>query len=190
MANVIIIFILLLTQLVLFLNKIKCDSMSSLFNKKQLVLLSFIIVAALFRLFPHLPNVTPITAMALFSGVYFTNKAYAYILPLLAMFLSDLFLGFSGITVFVYAAFILVSFIGFKSKKMSIKTVLLSSISFFIITNFGVWLMHYPKSLTGLLECYTLAIPFFRNSLLGDFFFAGVLYFGFEFISKRYLKTA
>ena len=72
---------------------------------------------------------------------------------------------------------------------MSIKTVLLSSLSFFIITNFGVWLMHYPKSLTGLLECYTLAIPFFRNSLIGDFFFAGVLYFGFEFVSKKYLKV-
>ena len=163
--------------------------MTSLFNKKQLILFSFILVAALFRLFPHLPNVTPITAMALFSGVYFENKNYAFILPLLAMFLSDLFLGFSGITLFVYAAFILVSYIGFSSKKMNIKTVLLSSLSFFIITNFGVWLIGYPKTMAGLLECYTLAIPFFRNALIGDFFFAGVLYFGFNFVSKRYLRT-
>ncbi len=164
--------------------------MGSLFSKKQLVIISFIVVAAILRLLPHLPNVTPITAMALFSGVYFTNKKYAFILPLLAMFLSDIFLGFSSITLFVYGAFILVSYIGFSSKKVSIKTILISSVSFFVITNFGVWLIGYPKTLNGLIECYTLAIPFFRNSLLGDFFFAGVMYYGFEFVSNKYLRTA
>lgn len=164
--------------------------MSTFFNKKQLVIILFIVVAAVFRLLPHLPNATPITAMALFSGVYFTNKKFAFIIPLLAMFLSDLFLGFSMITFFVYGAFILVSYIGIASNKINIKTILLSSLSFFIITNFGVWLMGYPKTFTGLVECYTLAIPFFRNSLIGDFFFAGVMYFGFEFVSRKYLKTA
>ena len=164
--------------------------MGSLNNKKQLVIILFIVVAAMFRLMPHFPNVTPITAMALFSGVYLTNKKLAFIIPILAMFISDLFLGFSSITLFVYAAFILVSYIGISSKKVSIKTILLSSIGFFIITNFGVWLFGYPKTLNGLIECYTLAIPFFRNSLIGDFFFAGVMYFGFEFVSKKYLKTA
>jgi hypothetical protein len=164
--------------------------MGSIFDKKQLVILIFIVIAAILRLFPHIPNVTPITAMALFSGVYFTNKNLAYIVPLLAMALSDIFLGFSGITIFVYAAFILVSYIGLSSKKVSIKTILISSISFFVITNFGVWLIGYPKTLNGLMECYTLALPFFRNSLIGDFFYAGVMYYAFEFISKRYLKTA
>lgn len=164
--------------------------MGSINNKKQLVIILFIVVAAMFRLMPHFPNVTPITAMALFSGVYLTNKKLAFIIPILAMFISDLFLGFSSITLFVYAAFILVSYIGISSKKVSIKTILLSSIGFFIITNFGVWLFGYPKTLNGLMECYTLAIPFFRNSLIGDFFFAGVMYYGFEFVSKKYLKTA
>lgn len=164
--------------------------MGSLFNKKQFVILLFIVIAALFRLLPHLPNVTPVTAMALFSGVYFTNKKYAFLIPLFAMFLSDIVLGFSYITLFVYASFVLVSYIGYASKKIKITTILLSSISFFVITNFGTWLIGYPKTLEGFLECYTLAIPFFRNSLIGDFFFAGVMYYGFEFISKRYLKTA
>ena len=164
--------------------------MGSINNKKQLVIILFIVVAAMFRLMPHFPNVTPITAMALFSGVYLTNKKLAFIIPILAMFISDLFLGFSSITLFVYAAFILVSYIGISSKKVSIKTILLSSIGFFIITNFGVWLFGYPKTLNGLMECYTLAIPFFRNSLIGDFFYAGVMYYGFEFVSNRYLKTA
>lgn len=160
------------------------------FSKTQIVIILFVVIAIIFRLVPHIPNVTPITAAALFSGVYFSNKKYAFIIPLAAMFLSDLFLGFSGITFFVYAAFILVSYIGIASKKMNIKTVLLSSLSFFIITNFGVWLLAFPKNLNGLLECYTLAIPFFRNSLIGDLFFAGVLYYGFQFVSNKYLKTA
>ena len=164
--------------------------MGTLINKKQFIIITFIVIAAVLRLFPHIPNVTPITAMALFSGVYFTDKKYAFIIPLLAMFLSDIFLGFSMITLFVYAAFILVGYIGIASKKMNIKTILISSLSFFIITNFGVWLIGYPKTFDGLLECYTLAIPFFRNSLIGDFFFAGVMYYGFEFVSKRYLQTA
>ena len=164
--------------------------MGSSFNKKQFVILLIIVAAAVMRLLPHLPNMTPITAMALFSGVYFTNKNYAFIIPLLAMILSDIVLGFSLITFFVYASFILVSYIGFASKKIKITTILLSSLSFFIITNFGVWLIGYPKTLDGLLECYTLALPFFRNSLIGDFLFSGLMYYGFEFISRRYLKTA
>lgn len=163
--------------------------MSTLFNKTQMVIIAFVVIAVIFRLVPHLPNVTPITAAALFSGVYFTNKKYAFMIPLIAMFLSDIFLGFSSITLFVYAAFILVSFIGMSSKKISIKTILLSSISFFVITNFGVWLIGYPKTFSGLLECYTLAIPFFRNSLIGDFLYAGIMYYGFEFLSNKYLQT-
>jgi len=164
--------------------------MNSSFNKKQFVILLIIVAAALMRLLPHLPNVTPVTAMALFSGVYFTDKRYAFFIPLLAMVLSDIVLGFSWITFFVYASFILVSYIGISTKKMNIKTILLSSISFFIITNFGVWLIGYPKTLDGFLQCYTLAIPFFRNSLIGDFLFSGLMYYGFEYISKRYLRTA
>lgn len=159
------------------------------FSKKQLIIITFIVIAAVIRLFPHIPNVTPITAMALFSGVYFSNRNYAFMIPLMAMFLSDIFLGFSWITLFVYGSFILVSYIGFASKKIKFTTILLSSITFFVITNFGVWLIGYPKTLDGLLQCYTLAIPFFRNSLIGDFFYAGVMYYAFEFISKKYLKT-
>lgn len=163
--------------------------MGYLFSKKQLIIITFIVIAAVIRLFPHIPNVTPITAMALFSGVYFTNRNYAFMIPLMAMFLSDIFLGFSWITLFVYGSFILVSYIGYTSKKIKITTILLSSVSFFIITNFGVWLIGYPKTVDGLMQCYTLAIPFFRNSLIGDFFYAGVMYYAFEFISKKYLKT-
>ena len=160
------------------------------FNKKHIVIIAFMLLAVLFRLLPHLPNFTPITAIALFGGLYFTNKSMAYLVPLSIMVLSDLFLGFHTISIVVYAAFLLVSFIGTRTKKPSVFTILLSSISFFIITNFGVWLIGYPKTWAGLVECYTLAIPFFRNSLLGDFFYSGVMILGFNYIQKKYLNLA
>jgi hypothetical protein len=160
------------------------------FTKKQIVIIAFMLLAVLFRLLPHLPNFTPITAIALFGGLYFSNKSMAYLVPLFIMVLSDLFLGFHTISIVVYAAFLLVSFIGNRTKKPSVFTILLSSISFFIITNFGVWLIGYPKTWTGLVECYTLAIPFFRNSLLGDFFYSGVMILGFNYVQKKYLNLA
>jgi len=160
------------------------------FSKKQLFIIAFMLIAVLCRVLPHLPNFSPITAMALFGGLYFSNKTMAYLVPLFIMALSDLFLGFHSISIVVYAAFLVVSFIGTQTNKPSVFTILLSSISFFIITNFGVWLIGYPKTWTGLVECYTLAIPFFRNSLLGDFFYSGIMILGFNFVQKKYLNLA
>ena len=160
------------------------------FSKKQLFIIAFMLIAVLCRVLPHLPNFSPITAIALFGGLYFSNKTMAYLVPLFIMALSDLFLGFHSISIVVYAAFFVVSFIGTQTNKPNVFTILLSSISFFIITNFGVWLIGYPKTWTGLVECYTLAIPFFRNSLLGDFFYAGVMILGFNFVQKKYLNLA
>jgi len=158
--------------------------------RRQFVIIAFLLIAVLLRLIPHLPNFTPVTAIALFGGLYFTRKSWAYLAPLIIMVLSDLYLGFHSISIFVYAAFLLVSFIGTQTKKPSVFTILLSSISFFIITNFGVWLIGYPKTWTGFVECYTLAIPFFRNSLLGDFFYSGVMILGFNYVQKRYLQQS
>ena len=160
----------------------------SILSKKQLVIVAFMFIAVLFRLVPHLPNFTPVTAIALFGGIYFSNRKMAYLCPVFIMFLSDVFLGFYTISIFVYSAFILVCFIGTQTNKPSIFTILIGSFSFFIVTNFGVWLIGYPKTWTGLIECYTLAIPFFRNSLLGDLFYSGLMIYGFRFIEKKYLK--
>lgn len=159
-------------------------------HKNSIIITLIILLSALTRLVPHLPNFTPITAIALFGGVYFTNKITAYALPLVIMVLSDFILGFSSITIFVYLAFIVVSFIGTQQKKVSIGSVLLGGLSFFVITNFGVWLLGYPKTWTGLAECYTLALPFFRNSILGDLFYSGVMVFGYQYIQKYYLNKA
>ena len=105
------------------------------------------------------------------------------------MLISDFFIGFSSISLFVYLAFILITSYSYLIKKSSIKNILLSSIIFFIITNFGVWVLPggYPNNIEGLILCYTAAIPFFTNSIIADLFFSAILYYGFEQIEKRYL---
>lgn len=161
---------------------------STIINKKNLIIAIIMLAAVLTRLVPHLPNFTPVTAIALFGGLYISNKILAYALPLIIMFISDIFLGFSSITLFVYAGFMLVTLIGTLRKKPNILTIFMGSLSFFIVTNFGVWLLGYPKTWTGFVECYTLALPFFKNSLLGDFFYSGIMMIGFNFIQKHYLQ--
>ena len=164
-------------------------------NKKHFVIALIMVLAAISRLIPHPPNFAPVTAIALFSGFYMTNKLLVYALPIGIMMLSDLFLGFSSISYFVYGAFVLVSFIGTLSKNPKIfkivPCILLSSINFFIITNFGVWILgDYPKTWTGLATCYTMAIPFFKNSLMGDFFYTGVMILCYLLSLKTFLRTA
>lgn len=103
------------------------------------------------------------------------------------MILSDVILGFYTISWFVYASFAMVVFIGQWSQKMNVLTVLSSSLAFFIISNFGVWLLGYPLTIEGIIACYTAAIPFFRNALLGDLFYAAILFYSFKWVERRYL---
>ena len=153
--------------------------------------LSLIALAVLARLIPHPANVAPIVGMALFSGAFFgrsgggvrTSKAGAILLPLAAMFISDLALGVHDQMVSVYGSIVLVSFIGFAlAEKRTAGRVIAASIAsstlFFLITNFTVWLAGemYAKTGAGLVECYTLALPFYRNGLIGDLAYSGLLF--------------
>ena len=156
------------------------------YNKKERVLISFIIVAVLVRLFPHPPNVAPITAVALFAGTHFSRKHWAILMPILAMSVTDVFLGFSMITPIVYLAFVGVTALGFVLKKMNIGTVLLSSLLFFVVTNLGVWFLYYPLTPEGLMTCFTLALPFFGYAVVGDLFFSAALLFGYRYAAKRF----
>ena len=158
-------------------------------SKKEKVLISFVLIAALSRLLPHPPNFAPITAMSLFAGACFIRKQLAFLVPLLAMILSDFFLGFHVISIFVYMAFAFITLLGQRSGKVSPKLVLLGSISFFIISNMGVWLLYYPLTMEGLITCFTLAVPFFATSLLGDAVYSVVLSFGFS-VAKKQLQIS
>lgn len=162
-------------------------------NKSRIIFISVtVLIAALTRFLPHPPNFTPIAAMALFGGAFFSNKYLGFIVPLAAMLMSDIFIGFHNTIWAVYLSFALIAGIGYLLKrKTNVITVLGASLAsstlFFLITNFAVFLgsSFYPKSLAGLAECYTAAIPFFNNGILGDLVFTTVLFGGFYFAEIR-----
>jgi hypothetical protein len=156
---------------------------------EQLIVPAVIIaIAALMRIIPHPANVAPIAAMALFGGMY-ANRKYALVIPLLALLVSDSILGFYKDMPFIYGSFLLIGILGLyvrnhASPTKIITVTVLSSLLFFIITNFGVWLLGtiYPKTAAGLLMCFTAALPFFRNTLLGDMLYMGVFVIGYKTI--------
>jgi hypothetical protein len=162
-------------------------------NKARLIaLLAAILVAAAMRLLPHPPNFAPIAAMALFAGAYLPGRALAFAAPFGALVLSDILLGgfYAGIG-FVYFSFALTVLIGWaiSSRKTPLTigaAALASSITFFIITNFGMWLFSgfYPPTMAGLVACYVAAIPFFQNTVAGDLFFTALLFGGFALAER------
>lgn len=144
----------------------------------------FILIGAVARLLPHAPNFAPIGAMALFGGVYM-GKKQAFTLPILAMILSDFFIGFDSLPMrlTVYGSFLVTVVIGFWLKKhLNSKNIIFGSLAasvlFFMTTNFAVWAFGslYPHTLSGLTESYLLAIPFFRNTVAGDLFYSGAFF--------------
>lgn len=170
---------------------------SKLISPRFLVLCAMIAAAALTRLIPHLPNFTAIGAMALFGGAYFSNKKLAFAVPLIAMFLTDLILGFHNTMIAVYISFALMVVIGMTMiKRKKAGNILLASVTatvlFFIITNFAIWLsgIMYPMTGAGLAECYVAAIPFFGYNLAGNLFYAGVMFGLFELAKVKFPQLA
>jgi hypothetical protein len=148
-----------------------------------------ILIAILTRLLPHPPNFAPITSIALFSGFHFANKRLALFVPLIAMFISDLFIGVHSLMPLIYLSFLLISILSFYMKSLSISNVVLASTLFFVLSNLGVWYFYYPLTWAGLTSCFVLAIPFFVNALAGDLFYTSVLQFSFKKV-KTYALNA
>lgn len=161
------------------------------------ILTLMIFAAAFVRLLPHPPNFAPIAAMALFGGAYFNKKWAAFLVPLTAMFVTDLVLGFHATMWAVYLSFALIVGLGIimlKEKKIGsiFFASVISSVSFFIITNFGIWLStgYYEKTGAGLAACYTAAIPFFHQTLLSDLFFVGILFGAYHLVKQKLPQLA
>ena len=154
---------------------------------KNFFLISIILFAIFSRFIPHPPNFTPITAIALLSSKGFTNRWIILLIPMISLFISDLFLGLHDSIPFVYGAFILITLLGMSAKKIEISTVLMSSTIFFLVSNFGVWFYNYPVTLDGLISCFTLAIPFFINTILGDLFYSAIMIYPYYALQKNNL---
>ncbi len=169
-------------------------------NIKEVLVGALLIAIAVFsRVVLHVPNFAALAAVGLFAGFYFRETG-AFVIPLLAVFISDLFIGFYdlGVMVFVYAAWLVPVFIGksklsFRGRNQWLDKILTigskalaSSLAFYMISNLGVWLFSgmYQPSFAGLLECYLLAVPFFRATVLGDLAFSGLLFGTYYLVSS------
>ncbi len=153
-----------------------------------IIALILILIGIGLRLSPHSPNFSPIAAMALFGGVYLSKKI-ALTIPLAVMAISDVFIGHyeTNLMISVYGSFLLCVLLGFWLKKhKKWQTVIVGSISgsviFFALTNFSVWSFTswYAKTPSGLGQCYLMALPFLRNTFLGDLFYVIVFFGAYE----------
>ena len=142
-----------------------------------LLFLSAFVFILVFRYFPHPPNFTPVLALTLYTSMYFGLRSSPFVI--MAFALSDFFIGFHQLLIFTWGSLAFISVIGMfgKSFLSRFSLLFLSSIVFFVCSNFGVWLFSefYSKDFDGLLQCYILAIPFFTNTLISTLIF-GMLF--------------
>ena len=162
----------------------------------KLIITAIIIFAAFTRLIPHPPNFTPIIAMGLFGGAYVKDSRLVFLIPLIAMIIADTFLGFHGTMIWVYGSLIIISMMGILLKnrttlKNCAVATLGGSLLFFLVTNFGVWIISgfYEKSIAGLFTCYAMALPFFHNTLAGSVVYSSIMFGGYEGL-KNYLPDS
>ena len=140
-------------------------------------------ILALGRLIPHPPNFTPILATAIYTPYIINDKWIAMLIPLSAMFIADIIIGFHPYMLWVYGAIGISTLLSYWSMRFNKKYMqltvmtLVSSILFFIITNFAVWVIwdYYPKTIDGLLLCYSMAIPFFQNTIYGTIIYTSLI---------------
>ena len=186
--------------------------MSNKINLQFGVITLMIILAAITRLLPHPPNFTEVGAMGLFGAAFFNRKVFAFLIPLVAMYLTDLFLnnvvyanvyaelnpgqGFIWFTQgagWIYGAIVLTIFVGFFIfKKVNTSSViggsLICALIFFLLTNFGFWItgLVYPMNAAGLGACFAAGLPYLLSSILGNLFYSGILFGGYYAIQQRF----
>ncbi|MDD2757924.1 MAG: hypothetical protein PHD72_00930 [Patescibacteria group bacterium] len=153
-------------------------------------LIAFLLISLGFicRLLPHPANFAPIAAIALFGGMYLPKK-WSVLVPLVAMLISDIFLGFYNLPIMaaVYLGFTVTGVLGHflrgkRAWRLTIGGAAIGSLIFFLLTNAAVWAFGslYSHDLSGLLQSYYMGLPFFRNSLIGDVIYTVVLVGGYE----------
>jgi len=176
-------------------------------KNKVLIATIFIAIGGIFRLLPHPPNVSPVAAMALMGGMYLGRKYLAFLVPIAALFLSDIILnntinrsffpeqtGFiigAQYMIYTYVAYLFTVLLGFYLQKKKavhkiIAGTLFSSILFFVVTNFGTWAsgILYPDTFSGLMASFTAAIPFFRNTLISNAIFVTLFVVATEMLTN------
>ncbi len=164
-----------------------------------------VLIVSFLRIIPHIHNFSPIIALAIFGAFHYKYKSLSYGVPLLALWVSDILINnfiynlsgnfelFYDGFYWQYLSYIIIIFISinFRNKKISginiIYLTFLTSIIFFIITNFGFWLNSnlYSNNFNGLIQCYLAAIPFFKGTLYGAFFYTPIIFGLYYFLQKK-----
>jgi hypothetical protein len=181
----------------------KMDQLPTLKNSnnlwsKLLVAAALVGFAVSFRILPSPANFAPIAAIAIF-GAAILPLNWALGLPLVAMIVSDMFIGMHSLVYLTWGSYLLIALMASQYlKKINLGRILATSMSasllFYIITNFGVWAEGrlYPLTTEGLFSSYYNAIPFFRNTVLSDLVFNAVLfgsyYLACNFVAKKQLS--
>lgn len=168
-------------------------------NVQIAIAITLVVAGVLMRFIPHVPNFAPIGAIALFGGAMLGWRLAIW-LPLAAMMISDIFLGFYQGIIFTWLGFLLVAGLGMllKNKNFMKKVALgapAAAVIFYLVSNFGVWLTSgmYSMTLVGFIDCYVQAIPFFRATLIGDLFFSTVIFGAYElatYVASHKLRFA
>ncbi|MFA6908574.1 MAG: DUF6580 family putative transport protein [Patescibacteria group bacterium] len=162
-------------------------------EKKHAFLFAIVLIAVgmIVRFIPHAANMTPMTAVALFAGVYLP-KRYAIAIPLAAMVLSDIFIGFHNLILVTWGSFVVMTLLGMWLRKRKqawtiAGSALAGSVFFFLVTNWAVMQFDvmYPHSLAGLMQSYVAGIPFFRNMLIGDLVYTALLFGVYEAVLHK-----
>ena len=163
-------------------------------SNRNLFLTTIVVLAVASRLLFHsleMHNFATVGALALFAGASFGDRRLAFALPMIIMLVSDLIIGVHPALPAVYAAMALYVALGLWAGNTInparlVPASLAGSIAFFVITNLAVWPMYYSLDIAGLTECFTLALPFFRNTVMSDLMFGGVLFGALALAESRW----
>jgi hypothetical protein len=176
----------------------KSDAPLRAFGWTRAAALAAIAGVAVYRIAPHLPNLTPVGAMFVLGGLYLGRGLGWMAAPFAGLLISDtvLNLAYDGRPIhpgrlFDYLAFLLIALAARwgaeKPVAARVGVVVAAPVAFFLVSNLGVWAngTMYPRTLQGLIDCYTLALPFFRGTLYGDWLFAGLGMLALEGLKSR-----
>ncbi len=148
------------------------------------------LVLAVSRFIPHPPNFTSLIALSFYVPVFFGRKYISIVL--LSFFITDIFIGLHSVTFFTWGSVLIIGFISkYFKKSINLRIIgsLMGATLFFIITNFGVWILgSYGYTFNGLVLCYTLALPFFTYSLISTLLFS-CLFETFYKFGNKFIKV-
>ncbi len=185
-------------------------------NIRLVVLVAIVLLVGLWRTLNNggqltpLANFTPIGALALFGGAYFTSKVRAYFFPVLILLVSDLVMMQTYFSAYrsgllydgwywTYAAFAMMVSLGTLIRRVSEKSVVATAVGaaliHYVVTDWGVWLggginlvtgQPYARDWSGLVNCYVAALPYLKNMLLSNLLYGAILFGSYELASRRF----